>query len=548
MEDTPPYDFSLAGCQALLQASPAPMAYKDADGVYRLANTAFVSLLDRPLDAVVGQNDDALFPPDLAGRLHDADQHVMRTGESAHFEYQLEKDTSSVWIQVYKSPVRDASGRISGVFACGYDVTETKGHEETHRRTHFALQQRLERRNIHLKAAVRRLHQEITQRRQAESALAETIRTLNLILDNSPIGITLVSDRVVRWANPRFYALFTRPPGSLVGKPTRVFYPDHASYEEFGQLHYPKLARGERVDVVWTMRRADGTNFFCRIIGQLLYRDRPHEGSIWLMEDVTERRLAEEAAQAAERLKREFVDSVSHEIRTPLNGIRGMTTLLAATSPSEEQQELIATLDECADALTTLVESLLDFSRLGTEATAETAFRPRSVVESVLQSISGAVQAKHLRLEHTIAPAVPEAVTGDADGVRKILAALLSNAVKFTEQGEITVTLTIRTSRSTSADAFDKGAPVELTFAVTDTGIGIAPEQLATIFKPFRQGDGSHTRRYGGTGLGLAIASQTAAAMGGAIRVVSEPGTGSTFSFSAVFTVADPEDGIATGA
>lgn len=540
MVDIPPFPSSPEFCRRLLDASPDPMVYKDAEGVYLLANTAFLDLMGLSSKETLGQVDNAIFPPQIAARQQEADRQVLRTGDPAFFEYELVHAGRSVWLEMQKSPVRDSAGRVIGVFSHGRNITRSKKEETDSRQARNMLEQRVADRTA-------RLLQEIRQRRQTEQALADSVRTLNLIVDNSPIGISLVSERVVRWANPRFHDLFTRPIGSLEGAPTAILYPNRASYEEFGQLHYPQLARGERVDVVWTMRRSDGTNFFCRVIGQLLYPDRPQQGSIWLMEDVTERRLAEEATLAAERLKREFMDNMSHEIRTPLNGIQGMAILLAQTALTEEQRELVEPLQECADKLTGLIEGILDFSRLGAGTPARTPFHPPAVVESVMQSLKGVAQEKKLVLTFQAAPNLPEIVIGDADGLRRVLAALLSNAVKFTERGEVTVSLACRQPDCASFSNENGERLVDMVLSVADTGIGLSPEQIRTIFEPFRQGDNARTRRFGGTGLGLAIARQTAEAMGGSIEVTSRPGQGSTFRFAVVFALPpDAEENVPT--
>jgi len=539
MVDIPSFSFSPDFCRALLDASPDPMAYKDTGGIYQLANTAFLDLMGLTPATVLGRADDAIFPQEVARRQQEADRQVLGTGKPALFEYELVYAGRSVWLQVQKSPVRDADGRLLGVFSCGRNITSSKENERDSQQTKDILEQRVADRTKRLRHFIDRLRREIGQRRQTEHALADSVRTLNLILNNSPIGITLVSDRVVRWANPRFHDLFARPPGSIAGLSTGIFYTDQASFEEFGQRHYPQLARGERVDVVWTMRRADGTDFYSRVIGQLLYPDRPQEGSIWLMEDVTERRLAEEATLAAARLKREFMDNMSHEIRTPLNGIQGMATLLADTPLSEEQRDLVETLQECVRRLTTLVEGILDFSRLdaGAAAPSRTPFRPRAIAEGAINSLRGVAQLKQLSLEFSPTPDIPDVVIGDVDGVRRVLAALLSNAVKFTEQGKVTLSIACRQGRCERFPGKNGETLFGLSFAVSDTGIGLTSEQAKTIFEPFRQGDGSRTRRFGGTGLGLAIARQTAEAMGGSIEVTSQPGQGSTFRFSAVFAL-----------
>ena len=257
-------------------------------------------------------------------------------------------------------------------------------------------------------------------------------------------------------------------------------------------------------------------------------------GSIWLMEDVTERRLAEEATLAAERLKREFMDNMSHEIRTPLNGILGMAEVLSATLTDPQQRELLETLKESGRSLAALLENVLDFARLdaGDVVSRRAAFSLANLIEGVAASFAGAALQKGLHLSWRAEPSTPELVVGDGGGLRQILAALVSNAVKFTDSGDIEIVAEARPPLAASRD--DK-ATVLVSLAVRDTGIGLAPGQIDAIFEPFRQVDGSKTRRHGGAGLGLAIAGKLAAGMGGVLAVESAPGQGSVFRFTAPF-------------
>ena len=345
----------------------------------------------------------------------------------------------------------------------------------------------------------------------------------------------------MRRANPRFHELFALRQGEAVGRSTAAFYPDQAAFEAFGTACYPVMARGERVDTVRVMRRGDGTDFWCRIIGQVLFPDRPQAGSIWIMEDVTERRMAEEATLAADRLKREFLDNMSHEIRTPLNGILGMVELLRGSVVSEEQAQLVDTLQESASALQGVLESILEFSRLDVDGdqTERAPFSIRNIVQGVVNSFGALALQKKLALGWRMEPGVPDMAVGDGAKLRQILAALLSNAVKFTNEGRVDVTVA-RGPDCRLAPERCQGLTTTLSFAVRDTGIGLEPAQMETIFEPFRQADGSMTRRYGGTGLGLAIASRLATAMDGRLTVESAPGSGSVFCFVAPFAAYDP--------
>lgn len=523
--------------KGMMDATPDLIFFKDASFVYRYVNNAFAVLFEMAPSVVVGLTDFDIFPSDNALRHRQADILVGETRKPQSFEYEVVRAGKSVWLQVLKSPVQDADGELAGFFCTARNITASKQHEERHRHKVDTLQKGMALQADSLFRANQALHQQIEERVKVEQALEESLRSLQLILDNSPIGITFVADRVIKRANPRFHRLVGMEPGSVIGLSTSTFYPSEAEFKAFGETYYPMLARGERVDIVRVMRRGDGTDFWCRLIGQVLFPNRPQAGSIWLLEDVTERRMAEEATLAAERLKREFVDNMSHEIRTPLNGIMGMTALLQATVLSDEQQGLVETLLESAKTLAALLESILDFSRLDEETVERRrgSFGLTNILQGIVSSFSASAMQKKLTLRWTMSRDVPEMVVGDGASLRQILAALISNAIKFTSQGTIEIAVTTGDGCHGTGGAAQEGGEVLLSFGVRDTGIGLEADQLETIFEPFRQADGSMTRRFGGAGLGLAIARKRATAMGGTLVATSTPGGGSEFCFSAPF-------------
>jgi PAS domain S-box-containing protein len=384
-------------------------------------------------------------------------------------------------------------------------------------------------------------YRDITESKHAEEALRYSEERLRLAVEAAQIGTwrwDLERDRLT-W-DSHFALLLGLSPDAPM------------AYDTFLSALHPEdlevtkkaisLARTEGRDYEMEFRTIlpDQSVRWIMVRGRVLFNDAGRAVSmIGLVLDITSRKEHEEvlirardAAESANRIKTEFLANMSHEIRTPMTVVMAAIEQVMEPGLSPEKRQYLEMAENSAEALLHLIDDLLDFSKVeaGKLDFSETSFDLRTCVQEVVESLALDAQRKGLRLDVHFGPQVPAQVYLDPNRLRQVLANLVGNAIKFTERGEVTVTV------DRIGDERPETGKSRLLFSVRDTGIGIPEDKKKLLFQSFSQADSSITRRYGGTGLGLALSKEIVQRMGGTIRMESQEGTGSVFSFILPFS------------
>ena len=500
---------SEARFRAIFESTSDCILVWDRDYNYLYANQAAIDHVGTTRDKVIGRNirDGLGHVPDFMRLWMERVDRVFDTGEGFSVEDATPVGDQTVYSESVLSPIRGADGEL---FAVGV------------------------------------VYRDVSERKAVDQALLAYSDRLALATRAGGIGVWQwdVRENELTW-DERMFDLYRVERDEFDGAYQAWSERLHPEDLKPAETLLTRAVNGEaEFDTEFRITWPDGEERFIRAAAVV---ERDDEGNatrmIGVNWDVTELRhheaqlkQARDEAERANRAKSDFLANMSHEIRTPMNAILGINHLLAHTELNEKQHDYVEKIRVSAHSLLGILNDILDFSKVeaGKLELERAPFRLDEVMENLATIITVNARDKEIEVLFSVADDVPRALLGDPLRLQQILINLTGNAVKFTERGEVVVRVEL-------ADRVNGEAV--LRFAVRDTGIGIAADRQAELFSAFTQADGSTTRRYGGTGLGLAICKRLSELMGGRIRVESRIGEGSTFSFTARFTVAPEEEG-----
>jgi PAS domain S-box-containing protein len=470
----------------------------DPQGRIEWANEAFLRMTRRTLSSAVGAAILDLLPdPFINAETRALMPANISAGEAFQFDLMYRRNSGELcWGAIDCRPIL-VEGGLSSYFAMESDVTERKHSEEV-----------------------------IVRQRAMLAAIADLAGVGGWQLD--------LATETMTWSDTMFH-IHEIPVGAVPSfHDVLKSFPGEARNTVMNAMTMARAA-GISSDIEVPFVTATGKRRWVRAILIAQHIDERRVGVIGALQDITEARHAAEqlrgaknAADAASTAKGLFLANMSHEIRTPLNGVIGMTALLLDTALSEQQREYADIARSSGQTLLALINDILDISKIeaGQLELENIDFDLSTVIDETLDAIALKASEKGLELLADVEPGCPKLLRGDPTRLRQVLLNLMSNAVKFTSRGD--VILEVRRA------AEEKGQ-VGLSFAIIDTGKGIAADAIAKLFTPFTQEDASTTRRHGGTGLGLSICRRLVEAMGGSIRVASVVGEGSAFRFKLLF-------------
>ena len=385
-----------------------------------------------------------------------------------------------------------------------------------------------------------RLEQALHEAKQRADAFRESEERFKTLVEHAPEAIVLLDVDAGHFldANENALRLFELPLDQLLNlHPAEVSppsQPDGRSSIDSANEKIQAVLNGQRMVFDWVHCNSRGLNIPCEV--RLVRLPAGHKNLVRAsITDISARKQTEnelsrarDAAEAANNAKSEFLTNMSHEIRTPLNAVIGMTELVLGTQLTTSQREYLEMVKESGESLLAIINDMLDFSKIeaGKLELFPVQFELRDRLERAVKPLAARARGKSVELVLQISQNIPDCLTGDFERLRQVIVNLVGNAIKFTDEGEILLSLSLESQVDNQA---------VLRFTVADTGVGIPQDKIARVFDAFEQADNSLTRRHTGTGLGLAISLRLVELLGGRIWVESELGKGSRFQFTARF-------------
>ncbi|MEG4312642.1 MULTISPECIES: PAS domain-containing protein [unclassified Microcoleus] len=542
--------------QAILDNSTAVIYIKDLDGKYLLTNRHFDNLFDIAKEQITGKTDGDIFPQDKAAALRENDLKVLESSSPLTLEEIIPQDDGPHTYISLKFPLCNSEGKAYAVGTISTDVSDRKLAERTLEKAKAELEIEVEQRTLFLKQANELLRFELAARvrgaitvRQMTAQVARHARTVDGILGAS-LDLIFLVDRSGKYTYVSRTAAQAAGmnPREMIGKTWQELGWPPTIMQRVHQECQGIFATAEPVKGEVIVPTANwGTRDYEYILSPVSATDGSVEAVVATLRDITERKdaeeawqLAKEAAELANRAKSAFLANMSHELRTPLNAIIGYSDMLAEDAEELGNLQVVSDLDKIRTAgkhLLRLIDDILDISKIEADKMEIylESFDVGGLIEEVVTTIKPLMDKNGNTLEVLSSDNIG-AMHGDLMKVRQVMLNLLSNAAKFSANGAIVLTV----ERITSEELKNKYQPKVaqmlildadfLIFRVTDTGIGMTPEQQERLFQPFTQADNSTTRKYGGTGLGLTISQRFCQMMGGDIEVTSELDCGSTFT------------------
>ncbi len=483
--------------RTLMENLPDLIYFKDAGGRFiRVAASLVKRLGATDASEVLGKTDADFLPAELAAETRTEEQRLVAGGQPIirKEQHAAWSENEETWLLTTKLPVHDEQGQIVGTLGISHDITEQKLAQERFRR----------------------------------------------LIEATPSAMVVVdSEGQIQLVNAATEKMFGYSRAEILGQSVEILVPMPLRTQHVQHRQQFAERPADRVMVTarkLTALRKDGSEIPVEIGLSPITLDGKTLvlGSIY---DLTTHRRAEEAliaareaAESANRAKSDFLANMSHEIRTPMNAVIGMTELVLDSEVNQTQQNYLKIVLESAESLLSIINQILDFSKIeaGRLELESIEFDLYEELGDTLKALAHRAHSKNIELAWHIDPNVPRYLIGDPMRLRQILVNLVGNSIKFTEQGEVVVTVSNESKQQSR---------VTLQLTVRDTGIGIPQDKLDQIFVPFEQADTSTTRQFGGTGLGLAITTHLIRAMNGRIWVESQSGQGSQFHFLAQFGI-----------